>query len=230
MSHGPAPAVTLSIGRCRPTDFGHGLGLKSGDVLIGVNARHWTGSMDSLKAHFVNDAGPVALTFQRGTAVWTVLTDRLDLAHWVKVPAPPTEAALPLSVDLLCNWEIVANSDWVHDLFPLRPSLAALVVPALWLAQQRLWTLLATLGAVLAVALPAGVPVLAALWVAAGLLLWRTGAGHVRADRAAAGFHRVGVVAARSEREAIAVWESLSPKARFRFETGPQPLEVPAAT
>jgi len=195
-----------------------------------VNGRRWTGSVDSLRAYFANGADPVALTFQRGAAVWTVLTDRLDLAQWVRMPAPPATGTTPVSTEALCNWEIVANSDGTHDIFPLRPSLAALVAPALWLAQQRLWTLLATLGAVLAVALPAGVPVIAALWVAAGLLLWRNGADHVRADRAAAGFHRVGMVAARSEREAIAAWESLSPKARFRFETALLSLEVPQAT
>ncbi len=230
MTHATPAAVTLCIGRCKPTDFGHGLGLKSGDVLVAVNGRRWTGSVDSLRAHFSTGADPAAMTFQRGAVVWTVLTDRLDLAQWDRMPAPAAGPTLPGSTESLCNWEIVADADGTHDLFPLRPSLGALVAPALWLAQQRLWTLLATLGAILAVALPAGVPVMAALWVAAGLLLWRTGPDHVRADRVASGFHRVGVVAARSESEAIATWESLSPKARFRFETEMLMSELPSAT
>jgi hypothetical protein len=230
MSPTNAAAVTLCIGRCRSVDHGHGLGLKSGDILVGVDGKRWTGSLDSLKAHLSDRSDKIVLTFQRGTAIWSVMTDRLDLGQWERLPAPSTTPFAPFATDLLCNWEIVANSDWTHDLFPLRPSVAALMAPALWLAQQRLWTLLATLGAGLAVALPAGVPVMVALWAAAGLHLWRSGTDHIRADRAGAGFHRVGVVAARSEMEAIAAWEGLRPNARFRFDGMPPRVGVPSAT
>jgi hypothetical protein len=230
MSQSNTAAVTLCIGRCRATDPGHGLGLKSGDVLLGVDGKRWSGSLDSLKAHVSGQGRQIALTFQRGPAVWSVLTDRIDLAQWDRMPAPPAAAFTAFEPDLLCNWEIIANADWTHDLIPVRPSLAALLAPALWLAQQRLWTLLATLGAGLAVALPAGIPVMVALWAAAGVHLWRSGTDHIRADRAGAGFHRVGVVAARSELEAIAVWETLRPGSRFRFDTAAPAMGVPSAT
>jgi hypothetical protein len=225
-----ATAITLRIGRCRSSDHGHDLGLKTGDVLIGAGGKRWTGSLDSLKGLFAGAERPVALTFQRGESVWTVLTDRPDLAQWERIPAPQGAQLPAVPAELLCNWEILANADRMHDLFPQRASIIALVAPALWLAQQRLWTLLATLGAALAVALPAGVPVLIALWAAAGVHLWRSGADHLRADRAGGGFHRVGIVAARTEVEAIAVWEGLCPGARFRFEGAPASLGVSTAT
>lgn len=225
-----ASAVTLRIGRCRTTDQGYELGLKSGDVLVGVNGKRWTGSLDSLKAHFSGRSAEVALTFQRGTVVWSVLTNHLNLAQWVRIPAPSATEFTPFSADLLCNWEIIANGNGTHDLFPRRPSLVALVAPALWLAQMRLWTLLATLGACLAVALPAGIPVMIALWAAAGVHLWRSGTNHIRAERASAGFYRVGVVAAPSELEAIAAWDRLRPGTRFRFEAASPSEAVPSTT
>jgi len=223
-------STTLNLARCKSTDAGHALGLKTGDVLIAVDGTLWAGPITALKARFSKARGLVALTFQRGDAVWTVLTDRIDLGQWGTVPQPADSLPQPISTELLCNWEIVANSDWTHDLFPLRPSLPALIAPAFWLAHRRLWTLLATLIAALAVALPAGLPLMVGLWVAAGLHLWRNGTAHIRADRAAAGFHRVGIVAARSEVDAITAWEGLRPNARFRFEAAPPVLQAPTTT
>lgn len=230
MSQSNVSAVTLRIGRCKMTDAGHELGLRAGDVLVGVNGKRWTGSLDSLRSHFTNRSTEVALTFQRGTVVWTVLTNHLNLGQWVRMEVPSSSEFTPFAADLMCNWDIVSNVERTHDLFPMRPSLVALVAPALWLAQRRLWTLLATLGAGLAVALPAGVPVMVALWAAAGLHLWRSGTNHIRADRAAAGFYRVGVVAAQSEREAIAVWDRLCPGSRFRFDVVSPTEAVPSTT
>jgi hypothetical protein len=225
----PAPR-TLRLIRCKSADPGYAYGLKSGDVLIGVDGTRWSGSITALKARFSSAKGMVALTFLRGTASWSVLTDRLDLGQWEQIPLPADVTVPSVATDLLSNWEIVADAEWTHDVFSLRPSLFALAAPALWLAYHRLWTLLATLVAAMAVALPAGVPLVIGLWIAAGLHLWRSGAAHIRVDRAASGFHRVGVVAARSEKEAIAVWESLYPAAQFRFDKTPRQQPVAAAT
>jgi hypothetical protein len=222
MSHDPSARTTLCLSRCRAGDSGHALGLKTGDVLVGVGGNPWTGGVAKLKAQFAKNDGLIALSFRRNDAVWTVMTDRLDLGQWDQVPAPQGTEMPKVATEFLDNWEIVVNAETTHDLFPVRPSLVALVTPALWLAQQRLWTLLATLVAGLAVALPAGLPVVIVLWVAAGLHLWRSGTAHIRAARAAQGYYRVGVVAACSEREAIAAWQSIRPEARFRFD-GMQP-------
>jgi len=230
MSEEAFASTTLCLGRCKFEDHGHSLGLKTSDILVGVDGQQWRGSLQNLKTRFSQKPGHVALTFQRGDAVWSILTERLDLGEWRQVARTSASQMAPTNPEFLCNWEVVVNCDGTHDLFALRPSLAALVAPALWLAQQRLWTLLATLVAGLAVALPAGMPVVIGLWAAAGLHLWRSGTNHIRADRAAAGFHRVGIVAAQSEIEAIAFWESLNPTAQFRFLTPAPPLRMAAPT
>ncbi|NEX45274.1 hypothetical protein [Pseudotabrizicola algicola] len=221
--------MTLCLGRCRTSDLGHTIGLKSGDVLVGVGGRPWTGGIDKLKAELAASSGLVALSFARQDAIWTVLADRLDLGQWDQVPLPEGLGFKAFSPALLDNWEVVVDADGTHDIFAVRPSLFALLVPALWLAQQRLWTLLATLVAGLAVALPAGLPVVLVLWVAAGVHLWRGGAGHIRASRSAAGFYRVGVIAAQSEREAVQTWQTIRPNARFRFDPLPAASQAQTA-
>jgi hypothetical protein len=230
MSEPTPAAMTLSLFRCKSSDAGHLLGLKTGDVLVSVDGKTWAGGITALKARFSQRGGPVALTFLRGDAVWTVLADRPDLGQWRQEPRPAGISAPRIEPELLCNWEIVANADWTHDLFPLRPSVPALIAPAFWLAHRRLWTLLATLVAALAVALPAGIPLVIGLWVAAGLHLWRNGADHIRADRLGAGFHRVGMIAARTEAEAIETWRTLRPNSRFQFETSGAQGRVEQAT
>lgn len=208
----------LCLAHCRQEDPGHALGLLTGDVLIGLAGIPWSGTPDALA---LRAAGRSVLTFRRGDAVWSVIADRLDLGRWEKTTLPPSMIAFePFDPDRLCNWEIVADAQGIHDLFPLRPSLLALLAPALWLAQRRLWTLLATLVAGIALALPAGGLGVLAFWVAAGLHLWRNGTDHIRADRAAAGFHRVGLVAARTEVKAVSVWIARQPNAQFLFEAG----------
>lgn len=230
MSEPTPAAMTLCLFRCKSSDAGHLLGLKTGDVLVAVDGKTWAGGVTALMARFSQRSGPVALTFLRGDAVWTVLAERSDLGQWQQVPRPAGFSTPRIETELLCNWEIVANGDWTHDLFPLRPSVPALIAPAFWLAHRRLWTLLATLVAALAVALPAGIPLVIGLWVAAGLHLWRNGADHIRADRLAAGFHRVGMIAARSEAEAIETWRTLRPNSRFQFETSAEPGRIEQTT
>lgn len=226
----PETAQMLCLNRCKAGDAGHALGLKSGDLLIAVDGKRWTGTINSLKTRLSDGKDTVTLTFQRGDAVWSVLTERLDLGQWGQAPLPVDLSFDAFSTDLLYNWEIVANSNATYDLFALRPSLFALVAPGVWLAYHRLWTLLATLCAAMAVALPAGAPLVVGLWIAVGVHLWRNGAAHLRVDRAAEGFHRVAVVAARGETEAIAICETLYPGARFRFDGTSKPFALPAST
>jgi hypothetical protein len=99
------------------------------------------------------------------------------------------------------------------------------VLPAFWLAQNRLWTWLATFGAALAFASPLGLAAVAVIWVLGGLYFRTSGPSLLRADRVMEGFHRRGIVAARSETEARAIWLALSPDSKFRFHTPEGPMQ-----
>jgi len=224
------PARTLRLHRCGARDSGNALGLRRGDVLVGLDGAAWRGSPDAFRARFSAAGQPIALTFRRGDSHFTVLADRPDLGPWESVPADAAPAALPAGVERLCNWEILVHPDGSHDLVALRPSLLALLAPLLWLAQMRLWTLSATLAAGMAVALPGGALLVAGVWIASGLHLWRTGDKHLRAARLAEGYRKVGVIAAMHEDEARVAWTALEPDARFRFDRKPARDTAPAET
>jgi hypothetical protein len=171
-----------------------------------------------LRARFAAGA-PLLLTFQRGDVAFCLLATRADLGRWERSPLPDTPAPAAPQHDALCNWQIMRRHDGEHDLFALRPQMLALVLPPLWLAQERLFTWLAALGAGLALALPGGMMLMAVVWIAAGLHLWRQGPLHMRQARLAAGYLPVAVLAARNSTEARAAWEALSPGSRFRFDS-----------
>lgn len=217
MSNPADDTRTLRLSRCGVRDHGSTLGLRAGDVLIGVDGTRWRGTAAALSARLVAASQPLALTFLRDGALLTVLTDRGDLGPWDDVPAPQPDMSAGPATAGLCNWEIMRRPDGTHDLFARRPSLLALVGPALWLAQMRLWTWFFTLVTALVLALPGGAPLMFAVWMAAGLHLWRSGDAHLRTARLAEGFYTAGIVAARTETEACASWVALSPDARFRF-------------
>jgi hypothetical protein len=214
----------LRLKRCTASDPGHALGLRRGDELVAIDGRAPPASLrvtsDSRQRH--------VLTIRRDEAVWPLLSDRLDLGQWERFAATEAPPKPEWNADTLCNWEIIVHPNGRHDLFAASPSWLALLVPGLWLAQQRMWTWLATLAAALAVALPAGWLVMVAIWVLAGMHMWRSGVDHLRADRAQHGWRRVGVMAARSEQEAVALWKSVHPDASFVFD-GPVAAVQPAA-
>lgn len=214
-----AAGMTLRLARCGARDAGHAFGLRRDDLLVAVNGRPWTGTADALVALFSGAGGaPVLMTFQRSDAVFSVLVPRGDLGLWEAAPQPARLPEGPKSAAGLVNWLILVGPDGLFEAVALRPPLLALVAPAVWLAQMRMWTWLATLGAALALAM-VGSPLLAlAVWLAAGVHLWRMGPDHLLSDRNAEGFNRVGVIAARSEAEASACWTALAPESRFRFD------------
>jgi hypothetical protein len=212
-----APARTLCLARCGARDAGAALCLRKGDTLAGVDNAPWRGTAEALQARLAAADRPLALTFRRGGVALTVLAQRADLGLWESVAAEATAPPLPQDPARLCNWEVMVHADGSHDLIALRPSLLALVAPPLWLAQARLWTLFATLGAGMAIALPAGALLVAGVWVAAGLHLWRAGDKHLRAARMAEGYRKVGVIAGTTEGAARAAWATLEPGARFRY-------------
>nr|WP_111299273.1 hypothetical protein [Paracoccus saliphilus] len=209
---------TLRLSRCGARDHGSMLGLRTGDVLTGVDGTRWQGPAAALSARLAEAPGPLALTFLRDGALLTVLTRRGDLGAWDEVPAPEADIPAGPATAGLCNWEIMRRPDGTHDLFARRPSLLALVAPALWLAQVRLWTWFFTLVTALVLALPGGAPLMFAVWMAAGLHLWRSGDAHLRTARLVEGFYTAGILAARTEIEACNAWATLHPGAHFRFD------------
>jgi hypothetical protein len=230
MTNTPSSASTLKLIRCGIDDRGRALGLHSGDVLLAVDGKPWNGSAQAFRARLAQGKKPAALSFLRGDCVLTVLSDSGDLGRWESVPLPTTQAPAIGHVEQLCNWEVMAHPDGTHDLFPRRPSVLALLAPPLWMAQARLFSLLTTLFAALALALPGGFLLVAGVWIAAGLHLWRNGVNHLQQDRQQAGYRTRGVVAARNETEARNAWIAISPETRFRFDSrrAPASLTAPA--
>jgi hypothetical protein len=222
----PSPA-TLRLARCGLDDPGRALGLRSGDVLIGVAGQAWQGSPEALRARFAG-GDPLLVSFLRGDVMISLLVDRADLGRWERTTPPDRMPALPAPDDRLCNWQIMQHHDGHHDLFALRPQTLALLAPALWLAQERMFTWLVALGAALALALPGGALLMGVVWIAAGLHLWRQGPLHIRQARLTDGYRPAGVIAARSAAQARADWDALVPGARFRFDS-PRATAKPVA-
>jgi hypothetical protein len=211
------PKTALRLARCRRDDPGHAYGLRAGDILIALDAKPLCGSVAEAARHVAQAGRPVVLTFLRAEVQFNILSTLLDLGTWEQVEKPEVKPQPVPAPDLLRNWEIIARPDGTHDLYPLAPSLIALVLPGFWLAQNRLWTWLATLGAALAFAVPLGEIALGLIWVLAGVYFRVMGPQLLRADRALLGYHRRGVLAAASETEACAIWLSINPNCRFRF-------------
>lgn len=229
MTETPQPApVTLRLRAVPAASAGRALCLRAGDVLVAVNGRAFTGDGPTLARRFAARSGQtLALTFRRGDQVLTVLCADPAPGQWETIPAPPPEEGLAgLDPDGLRNWEILRGPDGTYDLHPLRPSMAALLAPPLWLLQMRLWVPFATL----ATALAAGA--LVAFWVP--LLVWGASVLHirhaapayVRLDRAARGLTIHAVHAARTEAEAHAVHRRLHPADRFLFDAAPQAVQT----
>jgi hypothetical protein len=225
MSEQPPPEQVLVLLRCRATDAGHGFGLRGGDILIGLDGAPWRGSAVTLQAQILRAGKDCALSFQRGAAVFTILCGRADLGQWRRVAPPEGLAPVPPCPESLRNWEIMADRRDMHDVFASVPTVLALVAPPLWLAQTRLWAGLALFAAAVALSMPVGWPLVACIWLAAGLHLWRDGAAHQRVALQMQGFRRVAIIAARSEAEAAMIWQRLVPEAKFRFAP-PRPVQM----
>ncbi len=217
MTEQPATEQVLVLARCRAGDAGQALGLKAGDILVGLDGAPWRGSAVRLQAHILRAGKECALCFQRGEAVFTVLSARADLGQWRQIAPPEGGAAVPACRAGLCNWEIMADRRGNHDLFATVPGLLALIAPPIWLAQARLWPGLALFAAASALCMPVGWPLVACLWLAGGLHLWRDGASHQRIALQMQGFRRAGIIAAHSEAEAASTWQAIFPDAKFRF-------------
>lgn len=214
----------LVLDRCRMDDAGHLFGLRSGDILVGVNGVAWRGTAAALQMHMASAGQASTLTFQRGSTAFSVLVERADLGQWRREPLRAGLAEPFGNPEKLQNWEVMVDGRGNHDLFATAPSILALVAPPVWLAQTRLWAGLAVFAGVSTLALPVGVPLLACVWLVAGLHLWRDGAEHQRVALLMQGYRRAGIIAARNETGAVESWQALVPNARFRFAAPARPI------
>lgn len=209
---------------------GRPLGLMAGDILLAVDGRAFTGNAVQLAQRLAERAGKAsALTFQRGPNRLTVLSRRADLGLWDTMAAPemPADDA-SLDPDRLVNWEVLRSPDGVFDLYRLAPSLAASVLPPVWLLHMRLWMPFATLATALAVAAAVQPVAAAAVWIAAGWHLRHAAPAYLRADRRARGMTRPAVYAARTESAAIAAHLEHYPNDRSVFGPAPRAETRPA--
>ncbi len=207
----------LVLNRCRSVDAGYPFGLQAGDMLIGVNGTPWRGTAASLHKAISAYPRQSLLTFLRGRAVFSILTARADLGLWEVQKIQSDMPDLPALNTQLRNWEVMADLQGEHDLFPVDASWLALIAPPLWLAQSRLWSGLAVFTAVIALSLPVGPALVLAVWLVAGLHLWRDGAQHQRIALQMQGYVRRGILAATSEGDAVTQWRQLFPETRFCF-------------
>ena len=183
------------------TILGARLLLQPGDILIAVNGAPFAHPETEL-TNKVSTAcrGRCALTFLRGTEEFTVLVTSMDLGTWGVSDAPKNVERKRIPPGALNNWEIYKNEDGLYDIQVQAPSLMALVLAPLWLAQMRLWTPLSTVSAVLIITLPFGSWIATAVYGICSVYVWRNAQSLFRTDREARGMELYKVIAAPSEK------------------------------
>lgn len=197
---------------------GKELCLHDGDLLIAVDGSPWTGSDAELRAKFASQRGvDHALTFQRLSKSLTVLTATSNLGAWEQVQVVGASDGVRLNPAVLRNWEIFVSKNNEYDVQPLAPSVLALIAPAIWLLQMRLWLPGAALLAAAMVSAAVSPMMLIAVYLTAGLHVWYAGPRYFRRDRKARGLEPRLVLAAPSERAAHAALLKFFPNARFQF-------------
>lgn len=216
---------TLRLSRIPLTMQGHDLGLRPGDLLVGIDGRPWQGSMLGLRTYF-RTAPQRVLTFLRNDVAFSVIATTAALGTWEPAEAPRTLADVLPDGQPLVAWQVLAGPDRRIELIPMRPALLALALPLFWLAQNRMWAWFATLVGTLALSILASLVLAALVWACFGLHLWRNGAVHLVRERIAAGSRPLAVLAATDAEEAARVWANLSPGGRPAPRQQP---DVPAA-
>ncbi len=208
---------TLRLCEYRVNDAGAALGLRAGDVLAAINGKAFIGSSKELTERFIQANGkPLALTFLRGDIDITVLADHPNLGKWEAVPARPWNEARQDPASMR-NWEVLRTDDGRYDLHPLTPGPLVLLVPPIWLLQNRLWVPAAAIVAAIAISAAIWWPIGALVYVLTGMILRRSGATLYRLDRVNMGMIPYAIVAAHSEAGAHAAYGKIDPKGRFYF-------------
>jgi hypothetical protein len=204
---------------------GHELGLRPGDLLVGIDGRPWQGSLLGLRTYF-RTAPQRVLTFLRNDVSFSVIASTAALGTWEHAEAPRTLPDLPPEGRSMVAWQVLAGPDNSIELVPLRPDPLALAVPLFWLAQNRMWAWFATLVGTLALSILASLVLAGIVWVCFGLHLWRYGRVHLVRERIASGSRPLAVLAAADAADAARVWSALAPAPRL---TASPPAPTPAA-
>lgn len=214
------------------TPAGLRLGLRGGDVLERINGLPFRGNEAALQQRFAAAAGkPQALGFRRGAEEILVLADRAALGRWESIPCPPADTAAEVHrIDPagLQNYEVMRSGDGVYDIYPMKPSVMAMIAPPLWLLQMRLWVQGATLVAGLVAAAVVTPWLAAAVWLAAGVWVRDSANAFLRMDRLGRGLGFAAVIAARNEAEAHRKHLVAQPGDRNLFATEPRRAEQAA--
>ena len=224
-------ATTLALAPGGLARAGWALCLRPGDVLVAVAGRPFLGSTLDLAHHFSPDDQPVALTFRRGEAVFSLYAPTPALGRWEPVE-PPASLVLPdLPSGPPHNRVVMRDAAGEFEVLDQTPSLLALIAGPIWLLQMRLWLTLATHAATLAVAGLVSPWLALPLYAALSLHLWRRGPCILLSERRIAGALPVACLAAGSEAEAVATFRQLEPEARYRWGSKvlPRPDEDEAA-
>ena len=193
---------------------GQALGLRPGDLLIGIDGAPIDGQVSTLRARAPDRPGRAqAFWFLRDGQRWPLLTDSSALGRWrtTRLPEVPPVEALP---DTARNWDVVCDDLGRYDAQPRNAPLLALLAPV-YLLQMRLWSPLAVWLALTAICLPLGWIAGGALQVLICLYFWRAAPMLFRTDRAAGGFRLWRVIAAPSEAALHRRMSILAPNLRF---------------
>ncbi len=221
------PSQTVKLAGRRLTATGVSLGLRPGDVLAAINGKPFVGTKTQLNDRFREVRGrPLALTFKRGELDITVLTEHSDLGRWEPAPAVTNWSGDRQDPEALRNWEILRGEDGRYDLHPLKPGVAALVFPPLWLMQNRLWAHAAAIVAVVAVAAAIWWVLVPFVYVFSGVIVRATGPLLFRLDRISMGLVPYATVAARTESGAHIAYGKIDPKGHFLYGKPQSQVEV----
>ena len=198
----PTPETALHTAQLTAlTREGKKIGLEHYDMLIAVNGvpfAHDKAELTYRLSHLVR--GRTALTFRRDDEDFTIIATSPALGAWDPVEAPDDVQKNRISPGVLINWEIYTNDADQYDLQPLNPSLVALIIAPVWLAQMHLWVPLATIISVVIITLPFGLWMAIAVYGVGSVYVWRMSQDLFRSDRLARGFATFRVVAAPSEK------------------------------
>ena len=206
--------------------------LRGGDTLIAVAGTPVSdGSADppSVFAKCGHQGTPIALTFLRHGAEFTVLSHSAALGKWDNVqpsapdPETPSDAVTETSdysaeAPALVNWEVFRSIRHSGDLHPVRPPPLAAVLPAVWLMQMHIWPALTAVLLLHMFSFAVGYPLFAATYVLMSIYVWRASLSLLRNDRISRGLLPWMVVAARNETEAQAICRRFDPHLRFAYE------------
>jgi hypothetical protein len=197
---------------------GQSLGLRTGDKLVGIEGQPFTSGREELRARFsVREDKPVAMHFKRADVDLTVISLTPKLGRWMPCPVAGEASVPPVDASQLDNWEILRSRDGTYDLFRHRPSPLVWMITPLWMAQMRLWPHLASFVGMVAVCMPVGLWMSAALWILASYYVNKNYMQVIRADRISRGMFPYAIIAARGEMGAHATYLAIQPDDEFAF-------------